>query len=191
VRDVDIAHDRALAPAGRLALARIHHDERDVRALVAEEVVAVSLAVSVLVQRLAMVARDDDDRVARTPVGAKRIQDRLRGVVHRPDRSVVERADLLLVARVGRGVATEADGLVVLEASAIALVGERSVVRRRRRIRKVSRRKEDEQKEGRVPVLQPAHRPNRVACEELRVGRLVHLAQDRKEGPSQTRMQHG
>ena len=160
------------------------------RPLVAEEVIAVAQAVAVVVERLSVVARDDDDRLAGDPVGLERIEHALRRVVDRRDGSVVEGSDLLLVARVGRRLGPETDGLVVLEAPPVARVGEPAVVRRGRGVREVRRREEDHEKEGSARLERP-HRAHGVVREHLRVGGVVHLAQDRERSAPHARVEHG
>src|ERR1700678_1955176 len=113
---------------GALPSARVVDDERDVRPLVSEEVIAVALTVTVVVQRLAVVREDDDDRVLRLPGALESLQDLLHPIVDAGDGAVVERAHLLDVLLVRRGVMLEPDRLVVLVATTVLGSSEACVV---------------------------------------------------------------
>ena len=61
------------------------------RPLVAEEVIAVPLPVTVLVQRLAVIGGDDDDRLLGEPVRLERVEHALSRLVDRQHGAVVQR----------------------------------------------------------------------------------------------------
>ena len=169
-------------------MTRIEDHQRDVHRLVAEEVVAVSLAVAAVVERLAVIGGDDDDGVALASELAQGRQDARGRRVDAADGAVVETAQLLLVFLVDEPlVAAEADGLVVLEAASIRGMRVRALPRVRRGVGEVDRGEEDGEEERIGTRRELAEQAHGVAGEQLGIGGGVRRAQGGEGGASRRR----
>ena len=161
------------------------------RPFVAEQVIAVALAVPVIVERLAVVGGQQDDRPIGQPTRPELLEQAPRGVIDRAHRAVVEAADLPHVGGVGRPLGAEPDRLLVLEAPPVRRIRVARVVRGRGRVREVRGREEHGQEERLGSARQATERRDRVGGEQLGVGAVGELAHLREERAPDARVEHG